>query len=284
METNRFSLANVALAAIVLLAVFLVGLLVYGPITPYMADSGHAGSMAVVAKEKHPKKPAPDAILQMLKEGNERFYTGQPLHPHADAARLAQAGKENQGDHAYATIISCSDSRVPVELIFDGGVMDMFVIRLAGNVCDTDTAGTIEYGLAHVHTPVLVVLGHTQCGAVTAVSHALEGKGHKLEINIPPLVDNIIPAVKRAKEIHKDVHGDDLIPYAIEENVWQVIEDLFMQSPTARQLVKEGKTKVVGAIYDVATGQIEWLDTAMVGDILNRVEASPDKQTKALAD
>lgn len=284
METNRFSLANVALAAIVLLAVFLVGLLVYGPNTTYTVDSGHAGITAVAAEEKHSKKPGPDEILQMLKEGNKRFYTGKPIHPHADAARLDLAGKENQGDHAYATIISCSDSRVPVELIFDGGVMDMFVIRVAGNVCDTDQAGTIEYGLAHVYTPVLVVLGHTQCGAVTAVSHAVEGKGHKLEINIPPLVDNIIPAVKRAKEIHPDVHGDDLIPYAIEENVWQVIEDLFMQSPTARQLVKEGKTKVVGAVYDVGTGQIEWLDAAKVDDILARVEASPDKQTKTFAD
>jgi len=144
------------------------------------------------ATEQYPKKPSPDEILQMLKKGNERFYTGKATYPHTNAVRLEQAGKEDQGNHAYATIITCSDSRVPVELIFDAGVMDIFVIRVAGNVCDTDEIGSIEYGLAHVHTPVFVMLGHTQCGAVTAVTHALHGKGHALELNIPPLVDNII--------------------------------------------------------------------------------------------
>ena len=283
METNKFSLVNVALASVVLLAVFLVGILIFGPNSYVASDADHGKSAGAATQAQHSQKPAPDEILKMLKEGNERFFTGQSTHPHADAARLALAGTENQGDHAYATVVSCSDSRVPVELIFDAGVMDMFVIRVAGNVIDTDEAGTIEYGLAHVYAPVLLVLGHRQCGAVTAVSHMLEGEGHKLEINILPLVDNIIPAVQRAKEQHKDVHGDDIIPYAIEENVWQAVEDLFMQSPTARILVKEGKTKVVGAIYDVGTGQIEWLDTANVDEILNRVEASPDKQTKRYA-
>ena len=121
------------------------------------------------ASEQSANKPSPNEILQMLKKGNERFYTGKATYPNTNAARLAQAGTENQGDHAYATVITCSDSRVPVELIFDAGVMDIFVIRVAGNVCDTDEVGSIEYGLAHVHTPILVVLGHTQCGAVTAV-------------------------------------------------------------------------------------------------------------------
>jgi carbonic anhydrase len=180
-------------------------------------------------------------------------------------------------------VITCSDSRVPVELIFDAGVMDIFVIRVAGNVCDTDEVGSIEYGLAHVNTPVLVVLGHTQCGAVTAVTRAVQGHGHKLERNIPPLVDNIIPAVERAIEQQKDVHGDAIIPYAIEENVWQGVEDLFMKSPAVRNIAKERKAKVVGAIYDVGTGKVEWLGTEKVDEILKRVEASPDKETKEFA-
>ena len=108
------------------------------------------------------KKPSPDEVIEMLKAGNQRFVSGQSINPHSDAKRIAQAAKENQGDHAYATIISCSDSRVPVETIFDAGIMDLFIIRVAGNVCDTDEIGSIEYGLAHVNTPVLVVLGHTQ--------------------------------------------------------------------------------------------------------------------------
>jgi len=229
------------------------------------------------------QKPKPDQVLQMLREGNERFYSGKATHTHADAARLALAGSQDQGDYAYATVETCSDSRVPVELIFDAGVMDIFVIRVAGNVCDTDEIGSIEYGVAHVHTPVFVMLGHTQCGAVTAVTHALHGKGHALERNIPPLVENIIPAVKRATEVHSDVHGDSIIPYAIEENVWQGIEDLFMKSPATRDLVKAGEVKVVGAIYDVGTGKVTWLPNEKVDEILARVEASPDKETEPFA-
>lgn len=237
-----------------------------------------------LAAEAGTKKPSPDEVLKMLREGNERFYSGKATYPHTTAARLALAGVENQGKHAYATVITCSDSRVPVELLFDAGVMDIFVIRVAGNVCDTDEAGSIEYGLAHVHTPVLVVLGHTQCGAVTAVTHAVHGEGHKLERNIPPLVDNIIPAVERAMDKHQTLHGDAIIPHAIEENVWQGIDDLFMRSPAVRTIVKTGKAKVVGAIYDVGTGKVKWLPLAKTDEILARVEKSPHKETEPFAD
>lgn len=184
---------------------------------------------------------SPEQALTMLKEGNQRFVQGKSIHPYTDSSRLALAGRENQGKHAIATVISCSDSRVPVERLFDAGVMDIFTIRVAGNVVDVDEAGSIEYGLAHVNTPVFVVLGHTQCGAVTAVTHALHGTGHALERNILPLVDNIIPAVKRAQHLHAGVEGDNIIPYGIEENVWQGIEDLFMRSPTSRNLYAGGK-------------------------------------------
>jgi len=229
------------------------------------------------------KKPSPDEAIKMLKEGNERFVSGKSIHPHTDAARLIQAGKEDQGDHAYATVITCSDSRVPVELLFDAGVMDIFVIRVAGNVIDVDEAGSVEYGLAHVNTPVFVVLGHTQCGAVTAVTNEVQGHGHALEINIPPLVDNIAPAVEKAIKDHPDVKGADVIPYAIEENVWQGIEDLFMKSPVSRELVKEGKAKVVGAIYDVSTGKVNWLPEENVTKILEKVEQDPKKEMNKMA-
>jgi carbonic anhydrase len=233
------------------------------------------------AKKK--AKPGPDKAIEMLKAGNARFVDGIPNHPHINRARLIQAGKENQGDHAYATVITCSDSRVPVELLFDAGIMDIFVIRVAGNVCDTDEIGSIEYGLCHVNTPVLVVLGHTQCGAVTAVTHAVHGTGHALERNIPPLVDNIEPAVQLGMSKHSDVHGDDIIPYAIEENVWQGIKDLFMDSAASREIVKSGKAKVVGAIYDVGTGIVTWLPEHKTIDILKKVEANPDRAMNAMA-
>ena len=229
-------------------------------------------------------KPSPDEAIQLLKEGNARFVSGHSTHPYTDNARLIQAGKENQGDHAYATVLACSDSRVPVELVFDAGVMNIFVVRVAGNVVDTDEAGSIEYGLAHVNTPVLIVLGHTQCGAVTAVTETVQGHGHVLERNIPPLVDNIVPAVKRAIANHPEAYGADIIPYGIEENVWQGIEDLFMKSPASREIVKSGKAKVVGAIYDVGTGQVHWLPEEKVNTILVNVEKNPNRAMNAMAE
>ncbi|MEW5722672.1 MAG: carbonic anhydrase, partial [Thermodesulfobacteriota bacterium] len=161
------------------------------------------------------EKPRPDEIIGLLAEGNERFATGQAVHPRADSKRLAQAGREDQGDHALATILACSDSRVPVELIFDAGIMDIFVVRVAGAVCGADEAGSIEYGLAHVHTPVLVVLGHTQCGAVTAVTKAELGEGHPLERNIPPLIAPIFPAVKKALSENPHLGVEELVAKAV---------------------------------------------------------------------
>ena len=269
---SRSTFGNVLLGVTIAVGLGLVGFLIMGQPT------GQPDSQAVVTS-----KASPAEILQGLKAGNERFVRGNLSRQNLDAARIALAGRESQGKYAYATVISCSDSRVPVELIFDAGIMDLFVVRVAGNVCDTDEAGSIEYGLAHVHTPVLVVLGHTQCGAVTEVVHAVHGTGHPLERNIPPLVDNIVPAVKRAMERNTDAHEDAVVPFAIEENVWQAVEDLFMRSPAVRALVAAGKAQVVGAIYDVGTGKVDWLNPDKVTEILKSVETSPIRETQAFA-
>lgn len=229
-------------------------------------------------------KASPDEVIAMLKDGNERFATGQALHENTDAQRLAQAGSENQRDHAFATVLSCSDSRVPVERIFDAGFIDLFVVRVAGNVVRTNEAGSIEYGLAHVHTPVLVVMGHTQCGAVAAVADVVQGHSHAFERNIPPLVAPIVPAAKRAMAAHPDASGRAVVPFAIEENVWQSITDLFMQSPATRMKVRSGKVKVVGAVYDVGTGRVDWLPESKVIELLDAVERDPARAMNAMAE
>jgi len=228
-------------------------------------------------------KPSPDEAIAMLKAGNERFVTGKAIHPNSDDDRLALSGKEDQGDYAYATVIACSDSRVPVEILFDAGFMDIFSIRVAGNVLDVDEVGSVEYGLAHVNTPVFVVLGHTQCGAVTTVTAVVQGKDIPLERNIPPLVDNIIPAVEKAIADNPNAHGTEVVPYAIEENIWQGIEDLFMTSAYTRDLVNSGKAKVVGAIYDVSNGKINWLPEEKTTEILKIVEKNPKRAMEAMA-
>lgn len=219
-------------------------------------------------------KISPDAALVKLQDGNIRFAKGESIHPNLDAKRRLLAATENQAKHAFATVFTCSDSRIPVEAIFDAGVMDIFTVRVAGNVCDVDETGSIEFGVTHVNTPVVVVLGHTQCGAVTAVSQSLQGHGNLLEGNIPKLVDNIQPAVKKAMELNPDIKGDDIIPIAIEENVWTAIEELLVKSPVTRDFVAKGYIKLVGAVYDIGTGNVNWLPEQKTLEILSTIPAS----------
>jgi len=228
-------------------------------------------AVALPAGESTAKKPDPQEALKLLKAGNLRFHTGTSQHPHITMERLKLAGESNQADYVYATVLSCSDSRVPVELIFDAGVMDIFTVRVAGNVCNVDERGSIEYGLAHVNTPVLVVLGHSKCGAVSAVAGAVHGNVGFLERSIPPLIDSIKPAVYNVLARHPDIKGDAVIPFAIKENVYQSIRNLFMYSPATRILVRDKKVIVIGAVYDVGTGKIEWLPENESDRILKEV-------------
>ena len=180
--------------------------------------------------------PSPDDALAALKEGNARFIAGQ-----ATILAPIACGSQTQPRMAsirHVTVLTCSDSRVPVERIFDQGIGDVFVIRVAGNICDTDEIGSIEYGVDHLGTPLLVVLGHTKCGAVTAVTTnaALHG-------NIPPLVDNIRPAVAKARAANPSLQGEALVPEAIKANCWQAIDDLFKSSPATRDKVKSGAVR-----------------------------------------
>lgn len=196
-------------------------------------------------------KISPDEAVQQLKAGNLRYKSGRSKYINLDSKRRNETVK---GQHPFASIIGCSDSRVPIEPIFDAGIGDIFVIRVAGNVIDTDEAGSIEYGVDHLGTPVLVVLGHSKCGAVTAVT-----RGEEIHGNIPLLVDNITPAVKKAKKIHGSTISDKLIEEAIVLNVWQSIEDLFKRSHITANRVKDKKLKVIGAVYHLDTGEVKWL-------------------------
>ncbi len=196
----------------------------------------------------------PDEALRRLQTGNERFAQGVSEHPRIDSERRLDT--IIHGQYPYATILTCSDSRVPPEIIFDQGIGDLFVIRVAGNVADIDEIASIEYGAEHLLTPIVVVLGHTKCGAVTAVAQGAEATGH-----LPQLLDNIVPAVRTAKAKYPNIIGNDIIPAAIEENVWQSIEDMLTKSHEIKQLVRSGQLKVVGAIYDLESGEVKWLGT-----------------------
>ena len=237
------------------------------------------------------KKPTPQEALQLMKEGNKRFSNEESIHPHLTLKFLQDAARANQGDYAYATVVACSDSRVPVEAIFDAGVMDLFIVRIAGNVCGTDECGSIEYGLGHVKTPLLVILGHSNCGAVTAAAEVYIGQEHDIERNIPPLLEHIKPAVARSAKTHKlkelapkglcPVLKEAVIETAIEENVRQSFYELFLASPTACELVKNGKLLALGALFDIATGQVRWFSEDFVLETLEEAEKSPDHPKEA---
>lgn len=190
-----------------------------------------------------------DASLMLLKEGNTRFAAGKPQHPHLDIDRRLEVAR---GQEPFVTVLACSDSRDPVELLFDRGVGDIFVVRVAGNIAGLSEMATVEYGVGHLNTPLLVVMGHTKCGAVTAVAQGAELHGH-----LHALADKIKPAVDKTKATKPE--ADELVPRCIQANVWQTIEDLITKSGVVREKVAAGKVSILGAVYDLESGRVNWL-------------------------
>lgn len=197
----------------------------------------------------------PVASRRLLLDGHARYREGGLSRQNLSQQRRVQTVKH--GQHPYAIILSCADSRVPLELIFDAGIGDLFVARVAGNVASTDEIGTIEYGVEHLHVPLVVVLGHSGCGAVTAVvEHA-----HVSE-NVQKLVAPIGPAVETARSQHPDVAGAPLVAAAIEQNVRQAINDLLSRSRIVREAAATGQVQIIGGVYDLSTGDIDWIESA----------------------
>ncbi len=194
-----------------------------------------------------PNAISPDDALKRLMAGNARYATNMATHKDFSAGRAARALKQ----YPFASIVSCADSRVAPELAFDEGPGELFVVRVAGNFVNDDGLASLEYGVKFLGTPLIMVLGHTNCGAVDAtikvVSENAELPGH-----LPGLVDAIKPAVETAKKA-----GDEnLLDRAIAENVRHNVARLQTSQPILSRFVEEGKVMVVGAVYDLATGKV----------------------------
>lgn len=185
---------------------------------------------------------SPDDALQKLMEGNQRFVQHQPQYPDQSAARLREVA---QVQHPFATVLSCADSRVPAEIIFDQGIGDIFDVRIAGNISTPESLGSIEYAVALLDTPVLMVLGHERCGAVTAAV-----QNESLPGEIGSFVKAILPAVERVKD-----KAGDTVDNAVTANVQYQIEQL-KRSPLLTERLQSGKLKIVGGRYDLDTGTI----------------------------
>jgi carbonic anhydrase len=212
-----------------------------------MSDETRAGG-----DPGRPQPTADEALARML-AGHTRYLQGMPRFNAMRREELAELAK---GQQPYATILGCADSRVPPEAIFDAGPGELFVIRVAGNVLSAEVAGSMQYAGVHLHTPLFMVLGHEGCGAVkAALASRKDGVLHHSRIQI--LVDSILPAVE---DIDLSLPPETQLSRAVEANVRAALRAIH-ESPEGRMRAAEGRVKVIGAIYDLASGRVRILDT-----------------------
>jgi carbonic anhydrase len=201
---------------------------------------------AVFAKVAEPTMSAAQA-LQLLLEGNQRFVAGKLEHPNQTPARRDEVAK---GQHPFASVLACSDSRTPPEIIFDRGLGDIFTVRVAGNVADKVVIESLDYSVKHLGVRVVMVLGHRRCGAVIA---AVDGHEGTADQDVGPMLSELRPAVAASKGM-----AGDPVENAVRENVELVMKNL-ATSEELSAMVKSGDLKIVGGIYDLDTGTIEML-------------------------
>lgn len=195
---------------------------------------------------------SPDEALHKLVDGNTRFVEGKQANKDIGDKRRTELTK---GQQPFAVILSCSDSRVPPEHIFDQGLGDIFVVRVAGNVAGSIELGSVEYAVEHLGSPLILVLGHQMCGAVKATV-----AGGKPEGNIGSIVKKIKPAVKKAKAQVKD--KDKVLDAAILENTKNMAAGLTKKSAIIKHLVEEKKVKIAAGVYNLTTGKVELVEAS----------------------
>ena len=192
-----------------------------------------------------------DAALQRLMEGNERFLRGEARFPTVCKETLANLAR---GQRPYATILGCSDSRVPPELLFDANFGELFIVRVAGNVVSAEVMGSLQYAGSHLRTPLFLVLGHEGCGAVmAALDSKLHGVQHLSRIQI--LTDSIAPGLLQVDE---HLSPEAQMQAAVEQNVRWSMRQL-LAAPEGSRAVAEGRARIVGAVFEIHTGRVRLL-------------------------
>ncbi|MEO7912810.1 MAG: carbonic anhydrase [Roseiflexaceae bacterium] len=193
-----------------------------------------------------PAVTTPDQALQRLLEGNQRYATAKPAYPNLTVDRRTLLA---QGQHPFALVFSCVDSRVPPELVFDRGLGDLFVVRTAGHTLDDAVLGSIEYGVAELGIPLILVLGHEKCGAVKATLEAVENHTTAPD-RIQALVRNITPAIEQSKG-----QPGDALDNAVIANIMLMVERL-KTTPMLMDALGKGQLKILGARYDIDSGTV----------------------------
>lgn len=208
---------------------------------------GSSDQSGGVGPELEPPVANGKEALQRLVEGNRRFAENHAQHLDEGAERRIAVSK---AQHPFATVLGCVDSRVPIELVFDRGLGDLVVVRSAGEALDHSVTGSLEFGVAELGTPLLMVLGHQRCGALDATIKALDAKHAEAEGEIGYLVEALAPAVRQVAG-----KPGDRLANAVQANVALTLAQL-RKSPVLGPLEKSGKVKLVGAYYDLDTGKV----------------------------
>lgn len=219
-----------------------------------IADAVKRGAtMEEIARLRDPIARTPQEALRALKTGNARFFSGQARRPETSAAeRRAQI----LGQTPFAVILACSDSRVPTEIVFDQGLGTLFVTRVAGNVVETGTVGSVEYAVNHLKTYIVVVLGHEGCGAVKAALLPAEERARETQ-SIQALLNEIVPSVSRIAKIRDEKAK---LREAVVANVRQQVFNLKKQ-PAIQAAIASNKIIVVGAFYEITSGAVDFFET-----------------------
>ncbi|WP_290443283.1 carbonic anhydrase [Clostridium sp. CF012] len=198
-------------------------------------------------ENKEIKKP--EVSLKLLKDGNERFQKNALMQVNISSTKREEL---ISGQHPFAVIITCSDSRVPPEFIFNQGLGDLFVVRVAGNVIDKIELGSVEYAVEHLKTPLIVVMGHEYCGAVEA---AVKESGKKQHGNIGAIIDKIQPSVKKVKS--NNLQGENLVEQVTNENINNSSREI-KHSKIIKEELQKGNIKIVEAKYMLKSGVVQW--------------------------
>ncbi|MDR0882830.1 MAG: carbonic anhydrase [Candidatus Adiutrix sp.] len=188
-----------------------------------------------------------ESALKNLEDGNARFVAGRPAHPHGDVSTRSRL--DVHGQTPLAAVLACSDSRAPVELLFDQGFGDVFVIRAAGQVAGVDQIGSLEYAVAHLGVPLILVLGHTKCGAVTAALAKAQEPGA-----LGQLLSRLDAVVKEVENLP----DDQRLNVAVEKAVDHIQKELREKSAVLALAEKEGRLKIAGAVYHLESGRVEF--------------------------
>lgn len=204
-----------------------------------------------------------EKALARLKQGNQSFVAGN-----SEIEAMSSEKRRNklvEGQEPFAVILGCSDSRAPAEIIFNQGLGDLFVIRVAGNVVAPSQVGSVEFAVEKFGTPLVVVLGHSNCGAIHATLEQLEKPFEKQSVNLRSIVNRIRPSVQPLLEVHGHSHTDgppdpELVRQAVRANILASVANLANGSQILEEMVQQGRVKIVGAEYSLETGAVDFFD------------------------